>query len=225
MSLTVGAGEHVAIVGRTGGGKSSLLSLLAGLYRPWSGSIRLAGYDSRAVGDDDRRRLVGVVPQTVQLFTGTITDNVTLGDPRISIEEVRRAAAITGADAFIEALPQGYDTELSGTLELSAGQRQLLALTRAVVGDPVVLLLDEATASIDGSSDATLRAALHRLAVERDTGILTVAHRLSTARQADRIVVLDRGIVIEQGTPERLLADGGRFATLAGLDAWTAAER
>ena len=222
VSLTVHAGEHVAVVGRTGAGKSSIFHLLAGLYQPWSGTIRLAGRDPRMITDEERRHLVGVVPQYVQLFTGTVADNLTLGDPRIAADQIRRAAEITGADAFIRALPHSYDTPLSGAqgdaVQLSAGQRQLLALTRAVVNEPAVLLLDEATASIDGASDAALRAALRRLLAQNRSGILTIAHRLSTARQADRIIVLDNGTVVEQGPPDELIAAGGWFADLTALD-------
>jgi ATP-binding cassette subfamily B multidrug efflux pump len=221
VSLTVRAGEHVAIVGRTGAGKSSILNLLAGLYAPWSGTVGLGGRDPRTITDDERRHLAGMVPQTVQLFTGTVTENLTLADPG-SAERARRAAIITGADAFIRTLPDGYETVLSGghgdATQLSAGQRQWIALTRAMVHEPAVLLLDEATASIDGASDAALRAALRRLVTETGTGVLTVAHRLATARQADRIIVLDAGTVVEQGPPDDLLAAGGRFADLATLD-------
>jgi len=217
ISLTVHAGEHVAIVGRTGAGKSSILNLLAGLYTPWSGIIRLAGRDPAAVPDDQRRHLAGIVAQSVQLFTGTVTHNLTLGDPLIGADRIRSAATLTGADTFIRALPDGYDTQLSGS-QLSTGQGQLIALTRVVLHEPTVLLLDEATASIDGAGDAALRAALHRLATQTQTGILTVAHRLSTARQADRIIVVDDGLIVEQGPPDDLIAAGGRFADLCALD-------
>lgn len=222
VSLGVAPGEHVALVGRTGAGKTSALHLAAGLYAPWAGAVWVAGRDPYHLRDEDRRTIVGVVPQAVQLFRGTVRDNLTLHDPAAPQERVRRAAEITGAAAFIEVLPQGYATVLSGGrgggTQLSAGQRQLLALTRALVGDPAVLLLDEATAAIDGASDAAFRAALRRALLDRGHAVLTVAHRLSTAREADRVVVLEAGRVIEDGTPQELILRGGRFAVLVALE-------
>jgi len=201
--LTVGRGEHLAIVGRTGAGKSSILSLLSGLHSP--------------------RGLLGYVPQTVGLFSGTIGDNITLGDPRLTAADITRAARVAGAHAFIETLPAGYATVLSGAghgtgVHLSAGQRQLLALARALVTRPAVLLLDEATAVIDGASDTAFRTALHQHVRAAGTAVLTVAHRLATARHADRVAVLAAGRVLEHGTPAQLLAAGGRFADLTALE-------
>jgi ATP-binding cassette, subfamily B, multidrug efflux pump len=222
LSFTVAAGEHVALVGRTGAGKTSALALLAGLYAPWSGRVRVAGRAPRTIPEDERRHVVGVVPQAVHLFTGTVLENLTLFDPAVPVERVRRAAELTGAVGFVEALPQGFQTRLSGSrgdgAQLSAGQRQLLALTRAVVWQPRVLVLDEATAAIDGASDAAFRAALRRAARERDDAVLTVAHRLSTAREADRVLVLEAGRVVEEGTPQELVERGGRFAALVALE-------
>jgi ATP-binding cassette subfamily B protein len=222
ISFEIRAGEHVALVGRTGAGKSSALHLLAGLYAPWSGVIRVDGLDPRILTEDERRRVIGVVPQSVHLFTGTIEDNLTLFDPDVPGEAVRRAAALTDAAAFIESLPRGYDTVISGSrgdgTQLSAGQRQLLALTRALIWEPQVLLLDEATAAIDGASDAAFRSALRRAMLEHGDAVLTVAHRLSTAREADRVLVLDDGAIVEQGAPDDLIASGGRFATLVALE-------
>lgn len=222
VSFTIHAGEHVALVGRTGAGKTSALHLLAGLYAPWSGAVRVAGVDPRMIAEEERRRVVGVVPQAVHLFTGTVDENLTLYDPDVPRAAVRRAATLTDAAAFIEALPDGYDTVLSGSrgegAQLSAGQRQLLALTRALVWEPRVLMLDEATAAIDGASDAAFRAALRRAIVERGGAVLTVAHRLSTAREADRVLVLDAGEIVEEGRPDELVRSGGRFATLVALE-------
>jgi len=222
ISFDVAAGEHVALVGRTGAGKTSALHLLAGLYVPWSGSVRVAGLDPRWLSEDERRRVIGVVPQAVHLFTGTVADNLTLFDPDVPREVVQRAATLTNAAAFVETLTNGYDTLLSGArgdgAQLSAGQRQLLALARALVWEPAVVLLDEATAAIDGASDAAFRAALRRVMAERGGAVLTVAHRLSTAREADRVVMLDAGVIVEEGPPGELIAQGGRFATLVALE-------
>jgi ATP-binding cassette, subfamily B, multidrug efflux pump len=218
LTLRVRPGEHVALVGRTGAGKTSTLHLLAGLYTPWSGSVQAAGHDPRSLPDVDRRRLVGVVPQLVQLFSGTVLENLTLADPAVSRADVERAAALTGADGCIRTLPEGYDTRLgngSGA-ELSAGQRQLLALTRALVWDPPVLLLDEATALIDSATETAFRAALR---AGRPRAVLSIAHRLATAREADRVIVMDAGRVVEEGAPDVLIQRGGRFGALLELEA------
>jgi ABC-type multidrug transport system fused ATPase/permease subunit len=222
LSLAVQPGQHVAVIGRTGAGKSTLLSLLVGLHAPWSGRVAIAGADPCGLDDRRRRALLGYVPQTVVLFTGSVTENITLGDPELSPEQVRRAARTAGADAFIAALPDGYDTLLSDTgtgVRLSAGQRQLLALTRALVTDPAVLLLDEATSVVDGASDAAFRAALHERVLPRGTAVLTVAHRLATAREADQVLVMAAGRIVERGAPVTLLATASRFADLAALEA------
>jgi ATP-binding cassette subfamily B protein len=165
-----------------------------------------------------------VVPQVVQLFSGTVYDNLTLGDLSVSREAVKRAATIAGADEFILGLTQGYDTVLSGMghgkgVQLSSGQRQLLALARALVWNPQVLLLDEATASVDSASDAAFRAALRSDIASQQRAVLTVAHRLSTAREADRVIVIETGRIVEEGTPDALIVRGGRFAALAELEA------
>jgi ABC-type multidrug transport system fused ATPase/permease subunit len=223
ISIAVHPGEHVVVVGRTGAGKTSLLAVLAGLYTPWTGDVHVAGHDPRTLDDAARRAVLGFVPQTVQLFSGTVHENLTLGDETVTVEQARRAATVAGADQFIRALPDGYDTILSdsgrGTgVQLSAGQRQLLALARAMVTAPAALLLDEATAVVDGASDAAFRAALHEHVLAPGTAVLTVAHRLATAREADRVLVMAGGHVVEQGTPGKLLTAGGRFATLIALE-------
>jgi ATP-binding cassette subfamily B multidrug efflux pump len=224
ISLDVKRGEHVALVGRTGAGKTSALHLLAGLYRPWSGSIVVAGRDPALLDESERRRVLGVVPQVVQLFAGTVMENLTLGAISVPDASVYDACRIAGADAFIRALPQGYHTGLSGSgggrgTHLSAGQQQLLALARALVHKPAVLLFDEATAAIDSASDAAFRAALRVSVLPEGSAVLTVAHRLSTALEADRIVVLDKGHIVEEGQPAELAAGGGRFAALLELEA------
>jgi len=224
VSLHVAPGEHVALVGRTGAGKSTALQLATGLYRPWAGSVAVAGKDPAGLDDGQRRRVLGVVPQMVQLFSGTVFENLTLGDPGAAEAAVYEAATIAGTDSFIRALPQGYRTWLSGSASgagtpLSAGQRQLLALARALVARPAVLLLDEATSAIDNASDAAFRTALRERVLARGVAVLTIAHRLASARDADRVVVLERGRVVEVGPPVALMADGGRFAAWLELEA------
>ena len=159
------------------------------------------------------------MPQVVQLFSGTVFDNLTLGDKSVSRDAVQRAAAVAGADSFIQAMPNGYDTVLGRGTDLSGGQRQLLALARALVWDPAVLLLDEATAAIDSASEAAFRSALRASVSSQDRAVLTVAHRLSTAREADRVLVMEEGQIVEEGPPEELVLRQGRFAALLELEA------
>lgn len=232
VSLVVRPGERVAIVGRTGTGKSTLLALAAGSYEPDTGRVLLAGRHPRDIEDRDRRRVLGVVPQNVQLFSGTLRYNVTLGDDSLADDAVVRTMALVGLDSLTKVLPDGLDTELEGAgsgkgLRLSAGQRQLVALARALVAEPQVLLLDEATAAIDAHSDAAFRTALWRTTWSKECAVILVAHRISTARDADRVVVMESGRVVEEGLPGDLVASGGRFAALAALDeaGWSWEER
>jgi ATP-binding cassette subfamily B protein len=223
VSLAIDPGEQVAVVGRTGAGKSTLVSLVGGLYAPLNGAVLVSGVNPRTLGNDDRRSTIGIVPQSLQLFAGTIRENLTLFDPAITDDRIWRSLTLTGMDDLVSEQPSGLDARLAGQgrgggLVLSAGQRQLLALARAVVTDPAVLLLDEATASIDGASDARFRAALRATALHGGCAVLTVAHRISTAKEADRVVVMELGRIIEEGTPAVLLARGGRFARLAELE-------
>jgi ATP-binding cassette, subfamily B, multidrug efflux pump len=224
VSFQVRPGEHVALVGRTGAGKTSTIHLLAGLYAPWQGRLAISGRDPRSIADDERRRIVGIVPQATQLFSGTILENITLKDDSISQQLAMEAAELTGADPFIKRLPEGYRTRLRGAgkglgVQLSAGQEQLLALTRALVRRPAALLLDEATAAVDGASDAAFRAALRERVLPLGTAVLTVAHRLSTAKEADRVIVMEAGAIVEEGAPALLVRAGGKFAALLELEA------
>jgi len=223
ISFSVQPGEHVALVGRTGAGKSSIVHLLGGLYVPWQGELCISGLDPRQLPENQRRKVIGVVPQAVQIFSGSVFDNLTLGDKSVPLETVQAAAHTAGADAFIGSLPQGYETPINsgsgGGVTLSSGQRQLLSLARALVLDPSVLLFDEATSAIDSASEAAFRHALEQESSLHRRAILTVAHRLSTARAADRVVVLENGRILEVGTPDELVAKGGRFAALLELEA------
>jgi ATP-binding cassette subfamily B protein len=224
VTLRVAPGEHVALVGRTGAGKTSIVHLLAGLYEPWQGTIRVAGRSPRALSDEEKRLAFGIVPQASQLFSGTVLENLTLKDERVPESAVIEAARISGADAFIRSLPNGYLAVLRGSgrglgVQLSAGQEQLLTLTRALVWRPAVLLFDEATSFVDDASEAAMREALRATVLTRGTAVLTIAHRLSTAREADRVVVIDHGRIVEDGAPADLVARGGRFAALLELEA------
>jgi ATP-binding cassette, subfamily B, multidrug efflux pump len=223
ISLQVTPGRHVAIVGRTGAGKSTLIHLLGGLYRPWEGAILVAGHNPHSMSADERRRILGIVPQNPWLYSGTVADNLSFGDSAISRDATEKAARISGAHAFIKTLPAGYDTLISdaghgqGT-QVSAGQRQLLALTRALVGDPSILLLDEATSSIDNATEAAFKDALRIQMEDRCGAVITVAHRISTAMTADRIVVIESGRIVETGSPSELIRTGGHFASLYELE-------
>jgi ATP-binding cassette subfamily B protein len=168
--------------------------------------------------------VIGTVPQIVQLFHGTVRHNLTLGDLAVPEEAILRAAEITGAAPIVAALPPADDTVLGSGgrgegVQLSGGQRQLLSLTRALVWDPHLLLLDEATAAIDSASEAAFRAALRQFVAERGRAVITVAHRLATAREADHVVVFHAGRIVEQGPPAELLRQSGRFAALLALEA------
>jgi len=223
VNLRVAAGEHVALVGRTGAGKTSIAHLVAGMYQPWRGSVRVAGRDPCALSDDERRHAIGIVPQVSQLFSGTVMENLTLKDERVQPSAVLDAARISGADTFIRTLPDGYQTVLRGAgrgrgVQLSAGQEQLLTLTRALIASPAVLLFDEATSFLDSASEAALREALRSTVQARGTAVLSIAHRLSTARAADRVVVIELGRIVEDGAPADLVARGGRFSALLELE-------
>jgi ATP-binding cassette subfamily B protein len=213
VDLRVAPGETVALVGETGAGKSTIVKLLARFYDPTSGSVRVDGVDLREIDLDGFRRQLGVVPQEAFLFTGTVRDNIAYGRPEAGDAEVEAAARAVGAHDFVASLPQGYRTPVSERgRSLSSGQRQLIALARARLVDPALLLLDEATSQLDLASEARVQRAMDAAASGRTT--ILVAHRLPTARQADRIVVVDDGLVVEQGTHDELVALDGRYAQL-----------
>ena len=214
VSLHIPAGQSVAIVGATGAGKSSLVSLLARYYDPRQGQVRLDGIDIRELSLDDLRRAVTVVPQDAVTLAGTIRHNIALFRTDVTEEQIHQAAEFSNAARFIEQLPGGYDFEvLPGGANLSQGQRQLLALARALALSPdAVLVLDEATSSIDTATEALIQDALARILSSRTS--LVIAHRLSTVRGADRIIVMERGKIVEDGNHASLLALGGYYARL-----------
>jgi ATP-binding cassette subfamily B protein len=217
ITLKIPAGQSVAVVGATGAGKTSLISLLARFYDIQSGSITLDGIDLRSLRQSELRRHIGAVPQDPVCFSGTIASNIRLHDESISDEQVRRAAEIANAAPFIERLPGGYDYEVRERgSNLSVGQRQLLAFARAIAFNPeVLLILDEATSSVDTETEALIQEALKRLLHGRTS--IVIAHRLSTIRDVDRIIVLHKGRVVEDGSHEELLEKRGYYHRLYQL--------
>jgi ATP-binding cassette, subfamily B, multidrug efflux pump len=215
LDFTIHPGEKIALVGPTGAGKSTVIRLLCRLYEPTKGRILVDGIDIRDVPQKELRRYMAVILQDGFVFAGNVKNNITLGD-FYDFEEIQQAAQQTNVDQFIEQLPQGYDTQLRerGT-NISSGQKQLLAFARAVIRNPQILVLDEATASLDVGTEALVQEALNELLVSR-TAII-IAHRLSTIRNVDRIFVLKRGELIEQGSHEELLLKNGLYATLHSL--------
>lgn len=212
IDLTVGEGERIVIVGRTGAGKTSMISLAAGLYRPWDGIVRLLGKDPAALSPSERRRVIGVVPQTVYMLEGTVAENITLGDPTIPDEQVMGACSRVGLDGALSGLPQGLATRLGrGGHQLSHGQNQLLCLARAMVCSPPVLLLDEPTSGIDSETE---RAIAERMAASRDVTLVIVSHRPTNFAWIDRIVVVGDGRIIQQGTREELENAPGWYASM-----------
>jgi ABC-type multidrug transport system fused ATPase/permease subunit len=213
IDLTIPPGQTVALVGATGAGKSTIAKLVARFYDPTSGQILVDGHDLREVSSDSLRSQMGIVPQEAFLFSGTIGENIAFGRPDAEQSHIREAAAAVGAEEFISELPHRYDTEVGERgAQLSSGQRQLIAFARALIADPRILILDEATSNVDLHTEGRIEAGLRRLLAGRTS--IVIAHRLSTIRQAGRIVVLEHGRIVEQGTHDELISAGGDYYKL-----------
>ncbi|MBT8199817.1 MAG: ABC transporter ATP-binding protein/permease [Acidimicrobiia bacterium] len=221
LSFDVPAGATVAIVGSTGAGKSTVIKLLLRFYDPTAGSIQVDGIDIRTLSFASLRGAIGLVSQDVFLFHGTVRENIAYGRPEAAIERVIEAATIAEAHEFIMSFPDGYDTIVGERgQKLSGGQRQRISLARAILKDPPILVLDEATSSVDNETEAAIQRSLEKISIDRTT--VVIAHRLSTVRHADNIVVLDAGGVSEQGNHDDLLRKDGMYAALWKVQTGTA---
>jgi len=213
VDLAIPAGKTVALVGPTGAGKSTVIKLLARFYDPQAGRVLIDGHDLRDVTQRSLREQLAVVPQEAFLFSGSVLDNIRFARPTAADDEVKRVARIVGVHDFVEDLPDGYDTDVQeGGSGLSTGQRQLVSFARALLADPRILILDEATSSVDAESERRIERAMEVLFSGRTS--IIVAHRLSTVRYADEIVVVDGGRIVERGTHDELVAANGRYAGL-----------
>ncbi|MCM6764216.1 ABC transporter ATP-binding protein/permease [Rathayibacter sp. ZW T2_19] len=213
FDLEIPAGQTIALVGSTGAGKSTLAKLLSRFYDPTDGAVSLDGVDLRSLHPKDLRRAIVMVTQEAYLFSGSVADNIAIGRPSAGYDEIVRAAEAVGAHEFIVSLPDGYDTDVNKRGgRVSAGQRQLISFARAFLADPAVLILDEATSSLDIPSERLVQQGLQTLLADRTAVI--IAHRLSTVAIADRVLVMEHGRIVEDGTPEALIAGEGRFAVL-----------
>ncbi|MFB2979612.1 ATP-binding cassette domain-containing protein [Microseira sp. BLCC-F43] len=200
----------VAMVGRSGAGKTTISKLILGLYPPSEGKVLIDGYDVTSLSLRSLRRHIGVVDQDSFLFGSTIRENISVGHPESSLEDIMEAAKLAGAHDFIKEMPMGYETQIGeGGGMLSGGQRQRLAIARALLGNPRLLILDEATSHLDAESERIIQNNLTKIMQNRTTFV--IAHRLSTVRNADLILVLDRGILVESGTHDQLMAKRGQY--------------
>jgi ABC-type multidrug transport system fused ATPase/permease subunit len=213
VNLEIGAGDTVALVGPTGAGKSTIANLVARFYDVTSGAVLIDGIDVRTVTQQSLRRQMGLVSQDPFLFAGTIADNIRFGKPDASPEEIEAAARVANVDTFVEMLPDRYETKiLEDGANLSVGQRQLISIARAVLADPRILIMDEATSSVDVVTETLIQEALERLLEDRTA--IVIAHRLSTIINADQICVIHSGEIVEKGRHDELLALGGLYETL-----------
>ena len=216
INLEVEPGETIALVGRSGSGKTTLCNLVARFYDPTTGTISLDGVDLREIQVESYRCLLGIVEQDVFLFDGTVAENIAYGDRWATRSQVEQAARAANAEEFIERLGDGYDTLIGERgVRLSGGQRQRLAIARAVLADPRIFILDEATSNLDSESERLIQQSLEQLLLGRTSFV--IAHRLSTIRHADRILVLDDGAIVEAGSHAELMAGGGPYRDMVEL--------